>query len=90
MYGGHRVAQVALRPLDDSDLDTVVDQMRDPESVQMAAFTANDPEDREAFDAHMARVRASPDVILRGVTRDGRLVGSISSFVIGGDTEINY
>src|SRR5918994_2368189 len=56
----------------------------------MAAFTAKDPDDRQAFDAHMARVRASPDVTMRGVTRDGRLVGSIASFVVDGDTEITY
>jgi RimJ/RimL family protein N-acetyltransferase len=84
------VAEVALRPLDDADLDTLFEQMRDPESVQMAAFTVKDPDDRQAFDAHMAKVRASPDVTLRGVTRDGRLVGSIASFVVDGDTEITY
>jgi RimJ/RimL family protein N-acetyltransferase len=88
--GEHRVAKVALRPLDDADLDTLFDQMRDPESVRMAAFTAKDPDDRQAFDAHMARVRTSPDVTLRRVTRDGRVVGSIASFVIDGDTEITY
>ncbi|MGS2613920.1 GNAT family N-acetyltransferase [Micromonospora sp. LZ34] len=84
------MAEVALRPLDDADLDTLFDQMRDPESVHIAAFTARDPDDRQAFDAHMARVRALPDVTMRGVTRDGRLVGSIASFVIDGDTEITY
>jgi RimJ/RimL family protein N-acetyltransferase len=64
--------------------------MRDPASVRMAAFTAKDPDDRGAFDAHMAKVRAAPDVTMRAVTLDGRLVGSISSFVIEGDTELTY
>ena len=81
---------VALRPVEDSDLDALFDQMRDPESVQMAAFTARDPNDREAFDTHMSKVRTSPDTTLRAVTRDGDLVGSIGSFVIDGDTEITY
>lgn len=84
------MAEVALRPIEDSDLDALFDQMRDPESVRMAAFTAEDPDDRAAFDAHMAEVRASPDVVLRAVTLDGRLVGSISCFVVEGDTEITY
>lgn len=84
------VADVALRPIDDSDLDTQFDQMRDPESVQMAAFTAKDPNDREAFDAHMSKVRTSPDATLRAVTRGGCLVGSIGSFVMEGDTEVTY
>jgi RimJ/RimL family protein N-acetyltransferase len=81
---------VALRRVEDSDLDALFDQMRDPESVQMAAFTARDPNDREAFDTHMSKVRTSPDTTLRAVIRDGHLVGSIGSFVIDGDTEITY
>jgi RimJ/RimL family protein N-acetyltransferase len=84
------VAEVALRPVDDSDLDALFEQMRDPESVRMAAFTAQDPNDRSAFDVHMAKVRTSPEVIIRAVTVDGRLVGSVGSFVVEGDTEITY
>jgi RimJ/RimL family protein N-acetyltransferase len=84
------VVEVALRSVEDSDLDALFDQMRDPESVQMAAFTAKDPNDREAFDTHMSKVRASHDGTLGAVTRDGHLVGSIASFVMEGDTEITY
>lgn len=84
------MADVALRPVDDSDLDALFEQRRDPESVRMAAFTAEDPNDREAFDAHMSRVRASPDVLLRAITRDGHLVGSIASFVVEDETEVTY
>ncbi|WP_066935680.1 GNAT family N-acetyltransferase [Microtetraspora fusca] len=81
---------VALRGVEDGDLDALFHQMRDPQSVQMAAFTSKDPDDRQAFDAHMSKLRTSPDVILRAVTRDGHLVGSIGSFVIDGDTEVTY
>lgn len=84
------VAEVALRPVDDSDLDALFEQMRDPEAVHLAAFTAEDPADRAAFDAHMAKIRAAPGVTNRAVTVDGRLVGSIASFVIEGDTEVTY
>lgn len=84
------MAAVALRSLDDADLDVLFDLMRDPESVRMAAFTAKDPNDRKAFDAHMAKVRSAPDVTTRAITRDGRFVGSIASFVIEGETELTY
>ncbi|BCB78207.1 GNAT family N-acetyltransferase [Phytohabitans flavus] len=84
------MAEVALRPVDDSDLDALFEQMRDPESVRMAAFTAENPDDRPAFDAHMAKIRTSPDVTTRAVTVDGRLAGSIASFVVDGDTEVTY
>jgi RimJ/RimL family protein N-acetyltransferase len=84
------VAEVALRPIDDSDLDALFEQMRDPESVRMAAFTTKDPNDRAAFDSHMAKVLAAPESITRAVTVDGRLAGSIASFVVDGDTELTY
>ena len=84
------MAGVALRPIEDYDLDALFDQMRDPESVQMAAFTAKDPDDRQAFDRHMSTVRSSADITERAVTRDGHLVGSISSFVVEDRTEITY
>jgi RimJ/RimL family protein N-acetyltransferase len=85
-----RVSPVALRPVEDTDLDELFDQMRDPQAVWMAAFTAKDPNDRAAFDAHMARVRSAPDVTMRAVTDHGQLVGSIASFVVEGATEITY
>src|SRR4051812_3264191 len=64
--------------------------MRDPESVRVAAFTVENPDDRAAFDAHMAKVLAAPESTNRAVTVDGRLVGSIASFVVEGDAEVTY
>jgi RimJ/RimL family protein N-acetyltransferase len=84
------VPVIALRPVADSDLGPLFDQMRDPESVRMAAFTPDDPDNRTAFDAHMATVRSSPDITLRAVTCDNHLVGSIAAFVLDGRTEVTY
>ena len=84
------MSDVALRPVEDRDLDALFEQMRDPEAVRMAAFTPEDPSDRAAFDAHQARVRTAPGITHRAVTCDGQLVGSIASFPIEGRTEITY
>jgi RimJ/RimL family protein N-acetyltransferase len=84
------VPVIALRPVADADLDALFEQMRDPESVWMAAFTSDDPDDRAAFDAHMARVRFSPGITHRAITCDGQLVGSVASFVVDGETEVTY
>jgi len=81
---------IALREVQDDDLDALFEQMRDPQSVQMAAFTPDDPDDRAAFDAHLTRVLNDPEITHRAITEDGRLVGSIACFVIEGDTEITY
>lgn len=84
------MAEVALRPVEDADLDALFEQMRDPESVRMAAFTTKDPNDRAAFDAHQAKIRSTPGVTNRAITVDGRFVGTIASFVMEGDTEVTY
>lgn len=81
---------VSLRPVTDADLDALFAQMSDPESVRMAAFTAPDPSSREAFLAHMDRVRSSPETLQRVVVCDGVVVGSFASFVVEGDTEVTY
>jgi RimJ/RimL family protein N-acetyltransferase len=90
MARGVHMAGVALRPVKDGDLDALFEQMRDPEGVRMAAFTPEDPDDRNAFDAHMSRVRSSPDITLRAVMCDGHLAGSIAAFPAGGQTEVTY
>jgi RimJ/RimL family protein N-acetyltransferase len=64
--------------------------MSDPESVRMAAFTPEDPDDRQRFDEHMSRVMKSPEITNRAITWKGDLVGSIASFVVEGQTEITY
>ncbi len=82
---------VTLRPVEDSDLDALFAQMRDPTGVRMAAFTPENPDDRHAFDAHMARVRSSPDITHRAVVCDGRrFAGSIASFPADGQAEVTY
>jgi RimJ/RimL family protein N-acetyltransferase len=90
VWQGVAMTEVVLRPVRDEDLDAIFEQMRDPDSVRMAAFTHEDPDDRAAFDAHMARIRARPDVTLRAIVADGVLAGTISSFVLEGETEVTY
>lgn len=82
--------QVSLRPLVDDDLDAIYEQMKDPESVRMAAFTPEDPADRDAFLAHRSRVRGDPSVIERVIEADGTIAGTIASFKIDDRTEMTY
>ena len=81
---------IALREVEDADLDILFDQMRDPEAVHMAAFTAKDPNDRAAFDAHMERVRTERENLNRAVTLDEEFVGTVASFLIDGEREVTY
>ncbi|MFG2349103.1 GNAT family N-acetyltransferase [Streptomyces phaeochromogenes] len=81
--------EVVLRAVHDSDLPVFFRQMMDPESVRMAAFTAKDPTDRDAFDAHWKRIRSSPDVN-RTVLVDGDVVGSVAVYGPPDEREVTY
>ncbi|GAA4982049.1 hypothetical protein GCM10023205_59280 [Yinghuangia aomiensis] len=50
---------ITLRDVHDDDLAVFFTQMKDPEGVRMAAFTAADPSDRAWFDAHRPAARRS-------------------------------
>jgi RimJ/RimL family protein N-acetyltransferase len=81
---------VSLRPLEDRDLDTIYEQAKDPESVRMAAFTAEDQTDRRAFLNRMSRLRADTSVPFRVIDVDGAIAGTIGSFRIDDQLEVTY
>lgn len=84
------MGHIELRDLDDDDLDAVFEMMRDASAIAMAAFTADDPDDRAAFDAWIAHKRAAPDVLYLIVTENGGFAGSIAAFTLDGDREVSY
>ena len=81
---------VSLRPLEDGDLDAIYRQVTDPESVRMAAFTAEDQADRHAFLDRMSRLRADTTVSYRVIEVDGAVVGTIGSFRVDDQPEVTY
>lgn len=80
----------ALRPLLAGDLPLLFEFQRSPEANRMAAFTAPDPEDRAAFDAHWGRILGDPAVLARAVLADGELVGSVSVYGPPAEREVTY
>ncbi|KUM81838.1 GNAT family N-acetyltransferase [Streptomyces curacoi] len=80
---------VELREVHDSDLPVFYRQMNDPEALRMAAFTPEDPADRDAFDARWQRIRASSDVA-RTILADGDVVGSAAVYGEPGEREVTY
>ncbi|CAL9601291.1 GNAT family N-acetyltransferase [Streptomyces sp. Tu 3180] len=83
-------ADVALRAVHDSDLPVFYRQLNDPDALRMAAFTPEDPADRDAFDARWARIRSSPDVVVRTVLVDGDVVGHTAVYGEPGEREVTY
>ena len=62
---------VSLRQMEALDLDVFYWLQQDLEALEMAAFTAKDPADREAFDDHWARIMADPKVEIRAILSEG-------------------
>lgn len=81
---------IHLRPLVSSDLPTLFEQQLDPEANHMAAFTAKDPTDRAAFDAHWAKIMADPGILLQTILYKGAIAGSILSHGWFVEPEISY
>lgn len=84
--------ETQLRRLCQSDHDAVFAMMADPPAVAMAAFTADDPTNRAAFDAHLERVLVNQDVDHWAVTDGaGNLIGTIATFPSDeGHPEVTY
>lgn len=84
------MSEVTLRSVQPGDFDALFAQMSDPASVHMAAFTPEDPSDRERFDAHMNRVLADADTTFLAVEDGGALVGSVGCYNLDGHTEVTF
>jgi RimJ/RimL family protein N-acetyltransferase len=84
------VGHIELRDIHDDDHDAVFEMMRDPAAVAMAAFTADDPDDRAAFDAWLARNLSDPRAATHVVTENGGFAGIAATFSVGDDRELTY
>lgn len=82
--------RLGLRDVRPEDLPLIFEHEQDPAAIHMAAFTAEDPSDRDAFMVHWQRLLESETIIKRVVLLDGEVVGHIASWIQDGDREITY
>jgi RimJ/RimL family protein N-acetyltransferase len=80
----------ALREVWDGDLAVLFDQWADPVAAHMAAFTAPDHMDRDAFERRWSRLTADETVISRAIIVDGEVVGTIGSWGDPDEREVTY
>jgi RimJ/RimL family protein N-acetyltransferase len=69
-----------LRPVLPEDLTTIFEHQADPVAAAMADFPSRD---REAFDAHWAKVLRDPAVTIRAIVADGEVAGAVQSWPEG-------
>lgn len=81
---------VVLRDATEDDLPVFFEYQLDPDANHMAAFTAKDPSDKDAFAAHWRRILSDESITKRTVLLDGRVAGNIVSFEQCGEREVSY
>lgn len=77
---GPETFDIALRDVMASDLPIFFDQQQDPQANYMAAFTAKDPADREAFMARWNRILNGQAIAIQTILVDGQVAGSVSTY----------
>jgi RimJ/RimL family protein N-acetyltransferase len=83
-------SDLVLRDVVKDDLPIFFEQQSDPEANYMAAFTAKDPTNRQAFAAHWNKILADATVIIKAIVCDGQVVGSVLSYEEAGKPEVSY
>jgi RimJ/RimL family protein N-acetyltransferase len=82
--------ELLLRDIVNDDLPIFFEQQLNNEANYMAAFTAKDPTNQEAFTAHWHRILANETVIIKTIIFDGQVAGSVSSYEDEGKPEVTY
>lgn len=81
------LGEVRLRRVEAADLPVMYAHQCDAESAAMAKVL---PRDREAFEAHWARVLSDDRVVARAILFDGEVVGTVSRFDRDGRAWVGY
>jgi RimJ/RimL family protein N-acetyltransferase len=68
---------VTLRQVEESDLDILFEQQREPAGVWMAGFVAADPNDRDEYMRMWTMIRSFQTTIMRIILYNGQVAGDI-------------
>ena len=82
--------KLRLRNVRDEDLPIFFEHHKDEQANTMAAFTAQDPTDKEAFMAHWRKILADRTVIVQTIIFNDHVAGSVLSYEEEGKPEVSY
>jgi RimJ/RimL family protein N-acetyltransferase len=82
--------ELYLRNVVHDDLAIFFENQLDQEANYMAAFTAKDPTNQEAFTAHWHKILANETNIIRTIIFNEQVAGSVSSYEEEGKPEVTY
>ena len=82
--------QIKLRPTEKPDFEFFFQFQLDKEANFLAAFTAKDTTDKEAYLTKYVKFLDEPTIIMLTILVGATIVGSVSKFEIQGEAEITY
>ena len=83
-------SDLLLRDVIEDDLPIFFEQQLNSDANYMAAFTAKNPADRDAFTAHWNKNLGDATTTNKTILFAGRVVGHIASFERFGKPEVSY
>ncbi|GAB2810346.1 GNAT family N-acetyltransferase [Streptomyces sp. NPDC054796] len=81
---------VVLRDAEESDVPLFFQHQSDADARHMAAFTAKDPADREAFEKKWKKILGKDDWTKKTILVDGEIAGHVVTYEQEGDLEVTY
>lgn len=81
---------ITLRKSIKTDLEVFYKNQADKEAIFMAAFTSEDPYNKEAYLKKWTRLMSVDSVNMQTILVDDVVVGCVVKFVMGGDSDISY
>jgi RimJ/RimL family protein N-acetyltransferase len=81
---------IILRDVLPSDLPIFFEQQLDADANHMAAFIADKPSDRAAFDSHWKHILSDKTGIMQTIIYDGEVAGYVGKFVWFGEPDVCY
>jgi [ribosomal protein S5]-alanine N-acetyltransferase len=82
--------QIELRKTIDTDLAFLFLFQLDKEANYMAAFTANNTGNKEAYFEKYLKIIGDPEKNMQTIFCNGQIIGSVSKYEIEGEAEITY
>ncbi len=82
--------KISLRNSTVADLEVFFHNQTDEEANFMAAFTSEDPNNKNAYIKKWTRLLTVDSVHMQSILLDHVVVGCVVKFVMGGDSDITY
>jgi RimJ/RimL family protein N-acetyltransferase len=82
--------RVELRDVIEQDLPLFFEHQLDEDANRMAAFTAEDPSNQDAFMARWIKILSNEAITKKTILFEGEVVGNLGSFEMFGEPHVAY